>query len=388
MPNGKKTTIYDIAEEARSSASTVASVLNGTWQKRRIKQSTAEAIQRIAAKRAYSPNLQARGLRKSRSGLVGMIIPLLEYRFFSSLAEAFERAARAERLYPVVVSTLRDPANEQATVRALISHNVEALFLAGATDPDTLTEICRRARVKHVNVDLPGSKAPSVISDNFHGAARLTGAIVNRMRWLDPASSRRTIYFIGGAPDYNTRQRMEGFRSCLQEVGSVVDPSWLQPCGYESHHAEAALRQIYAQLGDLPDGIFVNSTTAFEGVARFLQTLPLEEVRACAIGCFDWDPYIEFLNFPVIMVRQNVHRMIAEAYGVLKGPKVRGAPVILVPTELIVTDRLAREGHVGKADADEKGASTSEQKDGALHAGGKRAGSLGAARAMKPRGST
>ena len=33
MPNGKKTTIYDIAKEARSSASTVASVLNGTWQK-------------------------------------------------------------------------------------------------------------------------------------------------------------------------------------------------------------------------------------------------------------------------------------------------------------------------------------------------------------------
>ncbi len=57
------------------------------------------------------------------------------------------------------------------------------------------------------------------------------------------------------------------------------------------------------------------------------------------------DPYIEFLNFPVIMVRQNVHRMIAEAYGVLKGSKVRGAPVILVPTELIVPKKLVCEGH-------------------------------------------
>jgi LacI family fructose operon transcriptional repressor len=366
MPNGKKTTIYDIAKEARSSASTVSSVLNGTWQKRRIKKSTAEAIQKIAVKRAYSPNLQARGLRKSRSGLVGMIIPLLEYRFFSSLAEAFERAARAEHLYPVVVSTLRDPANEQATVRALISHNVEALFLAGATDPDTLSEICRRARVKHVNVDLPGSKAPSVISDNFRGAVRLTGAIVNRMRSLDPASSRQSIYFIGGAPDYNTQQRVEGFRSCLEEVGFGVDPSWLQPCGYESYLAEAAVRGVYAQLGTLPDGLFVNSTTAFEGVARFLQTLPLDEVRACAIGCFDWDPYIEFLNFPVIMVRQNVHGMIAEAYRVLKGPRVPGAPIILVPTELIATDKQSRE-------------------DDIVHVAEQRACSIGAARATKPR---
>ncbi len=367
MPNGKKTTIYDIAKEARSSASTVASVLNGTWQKRRIKKSTAEAIQKIAVKRAYSPNLQARGLRKSRSGLVGMIIPLLEYRFFSSLAEAFERAARAEQLYPVVVSTLRDPANEQATVRALISHNVEALFLAGATDPDTLSEICRRARVKHVNVDLPGSKAPSVISDNFQGAVRLTGAIVNRMRSLDPSSSRQSISFIGGAPDYNTQQRLAGFRSCLDEAGFQVDPSWLQVSGYESYLAEAALRGVYAQLGKLPDGLFVNSTTAFEGVARFLQTLPLDEVRACAIGCFDWDLYIEFLNFPVIMVRQNVHGMIAEAYRILKGPRVPGAPIILVPTEMIATGKQSSdEDHIG-------------------HVAEQRASSIGAARTTKPR---
>jgi len=361
MANGKKTTIYDIAKEAGLSASTVASVLNGTWQKRQIKKSTAEAIQRIAVKRAYTPNLQARGLRKSRSGLVGMIIPFLDYRFFSSLAEAFERAARTEHLYPVVVSTLRDPANEQATVRALISHNVEALFLAGATDPDTLSKICRRARVKHVNVDLPGSKAPSVISDNFHGAATLTRAIVRRMRSSDPTLSRLSIYFIGGfATDYNTRQRVEGFRSYLDEIGCAVDPSWLQPSGYEAHLAEAAIRQVYAQLGSLPGGLFVNSTTAFEGVVRFLKTLPLDEVRACAIGCFDWDPYIEFLHFPVIMVRQNVHRMISEAYDVLKGPKVRGSPVILVPTELIGADTPCHEDELFHAD---------EQRAGSVVAG-------------------
>jgi LacI family transcriptional regulator, fructose operon transcriptional repressor len=391
MPNGKKTTIYDIAKEARSSASTVASVLNGTWKKRRIKESTAKAIQKIAVKRAYSPNLQARGLRKSRSGLVGMIIPFLEYRFFSSLAEAFEKAARAEQLYPVVVSTLRDPANEQATVRALISHNVEALFLAGATDPDTLSEICRKARVKHVNVDLPGSQAPSVISDNFHGAVRLTGQIVNRMRLLDRTSGRQSIYFIGGAPDYNTQQRIEGFRSCLVELGIAVDPLFLQPCGYESHLAEAAIRQVYAQSGRLPHGLFVNSTTAFEGIARFLQTLPLDEVRACAIGCFDWDPYIEFLNFPVIMVRQNVHGMIAEAYRVLKGPKVRGAPVVLVPTELITTDNQFREGRTGTDDAEGVDASKSRQEgdvlqdDDVVHVEEQRAGSIGVAGPGSPR---
>jgi LacI family transcriptional regulator, fructose operon transcriptional repressor len=347
MTNSKKPTIYDIAKEAQSSASTVASVLNGTWQKRRIKAATAEAIRTIATNRGYSTNLQAQGLRKSRSGLVGMIIPLLDNRFFSSLAQAFETAARAQDFYPVVASTLRDPANEQATVRALISHNVEALFLAGATDPDTLSEICRMAGIKHINVDLPGSKAPSVISDNFSGAETLARAIVDGMR-LPRTTNRRTIYFIGGfAGDHNTVQRTLGFRKGLEELGWTVDPSWIRTSGFEAHLAETTIREVYSQLGGLPDGLFVNSTIAFEGVVRFLKTLPIDEVRTCSIGCFDWDPYIELLHFPVVMVRQNVHKMIAEAFNILAAPRSGRSPLILIPTELIGADASLREPETG-----------------------------------------
>jgi LacI family transcriptional regulator, fructose operon transcriptional repressor len=337
MTSSKKVTIYDIAKEAGISASTVAAVMNGSWRKRRIGEETAKAIQAIAASRGYTINLQARGLRHSRSGLIGMIVPMLDNRFFSSLAQAFEEKARALGLYPVVVSTLRDPQNEHATVSALISHNVEALLLTGATDPDGLSEICARAGVRHINVDLPGTKAPSVISDNYNGAKEVTEVIV---RMASSRKERPSFYFVGGVPDHNTLRRIDGFREGLRGAGLPVLDSHIQPSGYDADLAESTVREIHARLGSLPDGLFVNSTIAFEGVVRFLKTLPIDEVRKCAIGCFDYDPFIELLHFPVVMARQNVKRLIDESSRLLEVDNDPAGQVMLIPTDLVVPNAL------------------------------------------------
>ena len=72
MTNKRKFTIYDLADLAGVSASTVSAVLNGNWQQRRIADSTAARVQQLAATHKYSVNRQASGLRKSRSGLIGM----------------------------------------------------------------------------------------------------------------------------------------------------------------------------------------------------------------------------------------------------------------------------------------------------------------------------
>jgi len=55
-------------------------------------------VQRLAAANRYTVNRQASGLRKSRSGLIGMIIPMHDNRFFSELSQVFERLARERRM--------------------------------------------------------------------------------------------------------------------------------------------------------------------------------------------------------------------------------------------------------------------------------------------------
>lgn len=317
MPTGRKVTIYDIAELAGTSASTVSAVLNGDWRARRIKEASAVAIRKVAEEAGYVHNMQARALRQQSSGLIGMILPLHETRFFSSISQNFEREARARNLWPIVVSTLRDPEMEVSTARTLISYRVECLLVTGATDPDAVGAVCDAANVRHVNLDLPGRNAPSVISDNYRGAFDLTNVILDGMREV-PGGPTSDIYFIGGlASDDATRRRMDGFADALRARGTEPAAGQINACGYAPELAEAASRELYHRLGRLPAGLFVNSTIAFEGVVRFFRTLPRDMLQTITVGCSDWDPFATLVGFPLTMLRQDAEAMVEEAFAII-----------------------------------------------------------------------
>ena len=328
-----KTTIYDLARSTGSSPSTVSAALSGTWRTRRIKESTALEIQRLAEEQGYTINMQARGLRKARSGLMGMVVPAHFSRYFSAMSQIFEAHVRTRGLCPVVVSTLRDPDEERRTVETLISYAIDSLFIVGATDPDALSDMCAAVNLKHVNVDLPGTRAPSVISNNYSGAERLTREILRSMpRSDDPA--RGKAYFIGGAPDFATAERIRAFRDVVAgERGEAADALIIAQ-DYDPDAAAADLRALCERIGGLPAGLFINSAFVFEGVLKYFATLPPEAFNGIVIGCYDYDPLASFLHFPVIMVRQNVDQLIAEAFRIIESD-VAGAPCLQIEPELI-----------------------------------------------------
>lgn len=329
-----KTTIYDIARSTGASPSTVSAALSGTWRSRRIKESTALEIQRLAEEQGYTTNMQARGLRKARSGLIGMVVPAHFTRFFSSMSQIFEAHVRARGMCPVVVSTLRDPAEERRTVETLISYAIDSLFIVGATDPDALSDICSAVNLKHVNVDLPGTKAPSVITNNYSGGRQLTREILKSMpKWDDPL--RGKAYFIGGAQwDFATAERIRAFRDVVAEERGEPADNLIFAQSYDPDVSAADLRDLCERIGGLPSGLFINSAFVFEGVLKYFATLPQEAFNGIVIGCYDYDPLASFLHFPVIMVRQNVDQLIAEAFRIIES-EVSGAPCLQIEPELI-----------------------------------------------------
>lgn len=320
----RKTTIYALAELAQTSSSTVSAILNGTWRQRRISEETANRVQALALEHRYSVNRQASGLRKSRSGLIGMIIPTHEDHFFGSMSQVFDEMARTRHLQPIVVSTLRDAELEVATVATLISYQIEYLVVAGATAPDAVSEVCQHHGVKHVNVDLPGTLAPSVTSDNYWGAAQLTAILIARSRPQHPPLRDR-LYFIGGiAGDYATRRRVQGFADTVSQQWPL-EPQQIRNCGYDAALAETDLRQLCASLGGLPRGIVFASSVVLEGAINYLKTLPLEELERCVFCCCDWNPFASYLRFPVHMTRQDVSGLMEAAFQIIDGQD-EGAP--------------------------------------------------------------
>lgn len=302
--SSRRSTIYDVAQAAGASPSAVSAILNGTWKKRRISAATAERVARIAAEQGYAVNLQASLLRRERSHIIGMIVPKYDNRYFGAIAEQFETRARAAGLFPVITCTLRDPDLEFDAARELVSYQAETLVVTGATDPDRIAGFCAAAGVRVINLDLPGSLAPSILSDNFGAARDLTRLIMARM--AEDFGTAAPLWFIGGRPhDHNTLERLRGFHAAHDESGLSPPASQVILPGYSPDKATDALADRPMAT---PCGIFVNSTITMEGVVRWLLGhVAMDLVR---IGCFDWDPFAALLPQNVGMAEQDVSAML------------------------------------------------------------------------------
>lgn len=334
MKNSSKTTIYDIASAAGSSPSTVSSALNGTWKSRRIKPETVERIKRIADDHGYSVNLQARGLRKSESGLVGMVLPEHDNRFFSSLSQSFSTQARSRGHFPIIISSRRHAQEEQEAVENLLSLAIDSLFIVGASKPDQLSLLCTSKNIPHVFVDQPGTLASSVLSDNRHGAKQLAQHLLGLMP-KGATAEGHGLYFLGGdATLFASAERIKGYQDALVENDLTVDPAQIIACGYDRDVAANELRALHERLGALPSGLLVNSIHCLEGALSVLSQIPEPEIRKCSIGCYDYEPLGRLLRFPVTMIRQRANKLIETAYGIIDSEQTEPERVLIKP-ELI-----------------------------------------------------
>jgi LacI family fructose operon transcriptional repressor len=50
------------------------------------------------------------------------------------------------------------------------------------------------------------------------------------------------------------------------------------------------------------------------------------------VGCFDWDPFAAHLPFDVTMLRQDVQKIISEAFALADSPDTSARPLVVVPT--------------------------------------------------------
>ncbi|SQB29089.1 gluconate utilization operon repressor [Citrobacter koseri] len=103
----------------------------------------------------------------------------------------------------------------------MLSWQVDWVIATGATHPDKIAQMCHQAGVPTLNLDLPGTLAPSIISDNYAGAKALTESIL--------ASSQKRygvlapLTFVGGRiTDNNTAERLRGFLDAHKAHGLTV----------------------------------------------------------------------------------------------------------------------------------------------------------------------
>jgi len=336
----ERPSLKHIAEATGFSISTVSAVLGGRADRLGIAASTQATILAAAKSLDYRPNLHARSLRSRTTTRVGLMVPTLNNRFFSEMAETFERLARNDGKLPLITVTNYDRREELESLKYYLSQQVQCVFNANPTGIDELTELCRSSGIKQILLDAPDTGADTVTTDNQEASLVLTRVILDSIA----AEGRKgRVYFVGGMADHEvTKLRLAGFRTALQERDIRYSGDLFLDTLF---NGESAYRRVELLFRSHPDvaGMFVNSLLPMDGVIRFFGEHP-ELCRPVHYGVFDYHPMMDLLvDLHIGAIRQNPELMMQRAWEIFADPdSPRQERMQYIPYDLILAPNLRR----------------------------------------------
>src|SRR3984893_5299279 len=157
----------------------------------------------------------ARGLLSHKTQTIGLIIPDVANPFFAPVVRGAETAARRAGYRLLLCNSEGDLRLEREYIEDLVSHRVEGLLLAPASDRSrsVLLPLLRGGfPVVLVDRSLPDTDCDLIVSDSVSGARRMVEHLI--------AIGHRQIAHITDAEDTSTgRERLRGYAETLAAAG-------------------------------------------------------------------------------------------------------------------------------------------------------------------------
>ena len=120
-------TMLDVAERAGVSKASVSRFIGD--DRSLLSDATAQRIEKAIDELGYRPNQMARGLKRGRTRLIGMLVADIRNPYSIAVMHGVETACRRHGYNLVVCNTDRDPEQERQQLAALRSYNIEGLIV-------------------------------------------------------------------------------------------------------------------------------------------------------------------------------------------------------------------------------------------------------------------
>jgi LacI family transcriptional regulator len=290
-------TLRDVAKRARVSPMTVSRVANGAPG---VRPETRRRVEKAIADLGFIPNGVARGLKSSKTGALGLIVPDIVNPFFAVVVRGAETVARRAGYRLLLCISENDLTLERQYVEDMISHQVEGLLIAPVGDRSlaNIQPLVQR-KFPFVLMDrgVRGLDCDLVQGDNLAGGRRL-------VRHLISIGHRRIAAIIEPDNVSTARERLEGYRDALKSAGIAFDPELVAETSGDRSGGYSATHQILS-LHPLPTAILaINNMTAL-GAMQAIRERGLKVPTDIALVCFDdvehlaaISPFLTVMNQP------------------------------------------------------------------------------------------
>jgi len=305
LPNMKQ-----IAARAGVSLGTVSHVLNGSANVREpLRKRVLDAVAAIG----YQPSQLARGLRRVKTNMIGMIIPDVTNPFFPAVVRGAEDVAFSHGYRLVLCNTDNDHSKELVHLRELRTYLPAGLIVipSNFSDLSTHAESYRKAGSAVVCVDrLPRDwSGDAVTVANERGAYEAT-------RYLIQLGHRRLAAISGPLHLTNSQERLAGVKAAIREAKLTVAPEYFLETTFDKPGGFAKTRILLKML-PRPTAIFAGNDMIAFGVLAAIHEAGLRCPEDISVIGFDNLDLAEMTNPPLASVHQPGYQMGATAARIL-----------------------------------------------------------------------
>jgi len=334
MSKKSETTIHDIAKKLNIAASTVSRALKDNPL---ISEATRKKIKQTAEEMGYRPNVLAANFRTKRTNTIGVIVPLINRHFFSSVISGIEDVAYQQG-FAVSISQSNDNfEKENKIAHSLFANRVDGLILSIGMETQT-TDHLRLFSERNLPLvffdrvvdDIPAHK---IVVDDYGGALKATQHLIDQ--------GAKRVAHIGGPLNLKIyKNRQDGYFQALKNANMPIDNSLILHNSLTRKDGNNATQKLM-QSANKPDAIFcANDTTALSSII-YLKENGIRVPEDIAIVGWSNEPFSEVVTPSISTIKQPGFEMGQIAAELIlrqiMGKKEQTAfETITMPTELII----------------------------------------------------
>ncbi len=303
---GETVTIKEVALAAGVSIATVSSVLNENCI---VTPATKERVLKAMEELGYNRNAVARSLKIRKTKTIGIIAPEIRNTFFLDALVVIEQLL-TKKGYSVIIATSNDSlADEKKNLQLFIERNVDGLIVipVGLEGDHFNSKALANTPMVILDRKLEGVNSDTVLTDNRFGVREMVKALKNE--------GFDRIGYLGGAPTcYTAKERLEGFRSAMEEFGLEIEEEFiLYDRGMNLQMGKDLLERALS-LKNPPNAYFIANDSLHLGATIYAMEHKIEGLN---FASFDYLSYAPLLTLCKHAVAQPLEAMGAKTVSLL-----------------------------------------------------------------------
>ena len=294
----EKTTIYDIAKKLNITAATVSRALNNNP---RISESTKALVLKTAAELNYKQNKLAKALKSGKTFNVGVIVPIINRSFFSSIIRGIEEELEPMGYHIIICQTHEDEQKEIDIVNTLLNAQVDGILMSIAKGTETQEHFKTILKKNTPLVFFDRKKdvegVSTVTINDFEGAYKATEHLIQQ-------GCTKIAHIAGDWALEIYQHRYQGYRKALEDYQIPFDKRYLIHTKSDIEAGEKAVAKLLA-LDKIPDAIFSSSDYVALGAIKAVKAAGILVPDDFLVVGFSNEPFTKFMELSMSTVDQS-----------------------------------------------------------------------------------